>query len=218
MASVRCLKCGKLVEGLSQMCAECTEDKRANEQAMFQQATAAAVMPCPWCDATMPRAAARCPTCFREPQDFRTHAQGLESMQRGDFWVRLVAWIIDAVILSVVNTPIQLLFPPALVFVVGLGIGIGYTVYFLSQKGATPGKMVMGLRVVDGDGRFLSPMHAIGRYFSHFVSVITLGIGYLMIFGEQRLGLHDRVSGSQVVLAKSLPQLRPDPVAQPTAP
>jgi uncharacterized RDD family membrane protein YckC len=66
--------------------------------------------------------------------------------------------------------------------------------------------MAMGLRVVDMDGNLLTPLHAVGRHFSYILSAITVGIGYLMIFGEEHMGLHDRVSGSQVVFANTLPK------------
>ena len=66
--------------------------------------------------------------------------------------------------------------------------------------------MLMGLRVVDMNGELLTPMHAVGRYFSYILSAITFGIGYLMIFGEEHMALHDRVSGSQVVFANTLPE------------
>ena len=50
-----------------------------------------------------------------------------------------------------------------------------------SERGATVGKMALGLRVVTSNGQRLSFMNATGRYFAKIISAIILGIGFLMI-------------------------------------
>ena len=46
-----------------------------------------------------------------------------------------------------------------------------------SERGATVGKMAMGLRVVTSDGQRLSFMNATGRYLAKILSAIILCIG-----------------------------------------
>jgi uncharacterized RDD family membrane protein YckC len=65
---------------------------------------------------------------------------------------------------------------------------------------ATPGKMVLGIKVTDIDRNRISFWRAVGRYFSKILSGLILGIGYLMIaFTEKKQGLHDIMAGTLVV-------------------
>ena len=128
----------------------------------------------------------------------------------GGFWLRVVAYIIDAILLSVAAGVIGA--------VTGGGYGdlehINYSgsgislvagwLYFAlmesSERGATVGKMAVGLRVVTDQGQRLSFLHATGRYLAKFVSAIILGIGFLMIaFTDRKRGLHDMIAGTLVV-------------------
>ena len=69
-----------------------------------------------------------------------------------------------------------------------------------SERGATVGKMAMGLRVVTSDGQRLSFMNATGRYFAKIISAIILGIGFLMIaFTDKKRGLHDMIASTLVI-------------------
>src|SRR5215469_5227129 len=69
-----------------------------------------------------------------------------------------------------------------------------------SQRGATVGKMVCGLRVVDRQGQRISFGRASGRFFAKFISAAILLIGYLMAaFTERKRALHDIIAGTLVV-------------------
>ena len=76
-----------------------------------------------------------------------------------------------------------------------------YIAAFLSSSWqATPGKKVCGLKVVDYNGSRISFAQATGRYFAGFLSVITLGIGFVMIaWTARRQGLHDMMASTLVV-------------------
>lgn len=81
----------------------------------------------------------------------------------------------------------------------GLLIGATYEIYFISQQGATPGKMACGLRVVTPEGGRIVG-RAIGRYFAKFLSAIILCIGYIMIaFDAEKRGLHDQICDTRVI-------------------
>jgi uncharacterized RDD family membrane protein YckC len=69
-----------------------------------------------------------------------------------------------------------------------------------SERGATVGKMAMGLRVVTDKGERLSFMNATGRYFAKIISAIILCIGFIMIgFTDKKRGLHDMIAGTLVI-------------------
>ena len=79
-----------------------------------------------------------------------------------------------------------------------------FCVYFAllesSERGATVGKMAMGLRVVTDQGERLSFLNATGRYFAKIISAIILCIGFIMIaFTDRKRGLHDMIAGTLVI-------------------
>ncbi len=88
-----------------------------------------------------------------------------------------------------------------LIQVSGIVLTLVYTVYFVRKDDATPGKKIMGLRLLRSDGSKLTTGRIIGRYFAEWVSSITLGIGYLMAAfdKEQRRALHDRMCDTRVI-------------------
>ena len=65
---------------------------------------------------------------------------------------------------------------------------------------ATPGKLVLGIKVTDYLGLRPTFLRATARHFCKILSFITLLAGYAMIlFTRRRQGLHDILSGSLVV-------------------
>ncbi len=64
----------------------------------------------------------------------------------------------------------------------------------------TLGMIVMDLHVTDLKGDRISFSRATWRFFAQFLSLLTLGIGYVMqLFTARRQTLHDMVSGTVVV-------------------
>jgi uncharacterized RDD family membrane protein YckC len=157
--------------------------------------------------------------------------------QYGGFWIRVVAQMIDSMILGMVLSAIQyaLIFPltgfsplaqPAksgtdlwqalsgmfaflgISVLVSLAGGSCYEGFFVSRLGATPGKMVFSMKVVRPDGMPLGLGRAFGRYFAKQVNALTLGIGYLIVaFDDQKRGLHDMICDTRVVRPTSVPTL-----------
>lgn len=85
-----------------------------------------------------------------------------------------------------------------------------------SPASATLGMRVVGIRLLDVHGQRPSFARVNGRYLAQVLSVITLGIGYLiMLFNRRRQTLHDLVSGTVVVRVADEPA-RPRPT--PTLP
>lgn len=137
---------------------------------------------------------------------------GAAPVAYGGFWIRLVAYIIDAVLLGIVGAVLFSIFGISItepdlenydptVNVVSFVIGLLYFALMeSSERGATVGKMAMGLRVVTSDGQRLSFMNAVGRYFAKIVSAIILMIGFIMIaFTDRKRGLHDMIAGTLVI-------------------
>lgn len=85
--------------------------------------------------------------------------------------------------------------------VVGLAFWLVYFAGFeSSERQATPGKRVFGLKVTDLSGRRISFGRAVGRRFATILSMLTLGVGYAMAgFTRRRQALHDMVAGTLVI-------------------
>lgn len=140
----------------------------------------------------------------------------------GNFGERLVALLIDTIILYAVNMVIGLVVGgggmaamsamdpeegvgPMIGAMMGtmfisLVINIAYYAYFeSSEKQATFGKQAMGLVVTDMNGNRISLMNAVGRYFAKIISGIILFIGYIMqAFDAKGQALHDKIAGTMV--------------------
>ncbi len=141
--------------------------------------------------------------------------QSAQDVQYGGFWIRVVAYIIDAILLSFASGVIGFAtdmnmfeadyrnFNPAGNL---LSVVIGWLYFALlesSQRGATVGKMAVGLRVVTDQGQRLTFMNATGRYFAKFISAIILGIGFIMVaFTDRKRGLHDMIAGTLVIKSR----------------
>ncbi|MDX2054580.1 MAG: RDD family protein [Polyangiaceae bacterium] len=146
---------------------------------------------------------------------------GLGSMSYADFGIRLLAKIVDTIILSVaqgmIQIPMMLAMPqqaassPAEVFAVMTGalvpMGLSlvmqgaYYTFFIGKFGATAGKMLFKLRVVAPDGTALSYNAAFIRYLSELVTGCTCLIGYLICINDpERRTLHDRMASTRVVV------------------
>jgi uncharacterized RDD family membrane protein YckC len=137
------------------------------------------------------------------------------------FWLRFVAYIIDYLVMLVPGIVVQV----GLGLVTGaamrgsasqqtievvaqlVGILVGLIIAWLyyalmesSQRQATLGKMALGLVVTDLEGGRLSFGRATGRHFGKIVSLLILGIGYMMAGWTQRKqALHDSMANALVV-------------------
>jgi len=71
-------------------------------------------------------------------------------------------------------------------------------------RAATPGKMLIGARIVDAvTGAPPTTTQLVGRYLGYFVSTIPLGLGLLWVaFDARKQGWHDKLAGTVVVRAR----------------
>jgi uncharacterized RDD family membrane protein YckC len=128
------------------------------------------------------------------------------------FWVRLVAYIIDVIILGIPLGILNVALRPGpndpqsghpfLLSVITLIIEIAYFAGFWSSgMQATLGQKVCGLRVVSAsDFSRISFARGAGRFFGMILSGLILFIGFIMIaFTERKQGLHDMLAGTYVI-------------------
>lgn len=78
-------------------------------------------------------------------------------------------------------------------------VSLAYMVGFNGRWGATPGKRLLGLSVVSLEGFPIGFPGAFRRYLAGLLSVLTFGVGYLLVLGPQRRTLHDLIAGTRVV-------------------
>ena len=65
---------------------------------------------------------------------------------------------------------------------------------------ATIGKLALGIRVTDLDGRRIGFGRAVGRYFAKLLSFMILFVGVIMVaFTQRKQGLHDIMCGTLVL-------------------
>ena len=96
-----------------------------------------------------------------------------------DFFTRLVAIIIDGIIIGVPVFVLSLLLPLLLIYPLVLVAAIAYDVYFWTTTGQTFGKQAMGLKVVSAEtGNLVDPGTAALRYVGYIVSSIPIYLGF----------------------------------------
>lgn len=122
------------------------------------------------------------------------------------FWLRLGAFAIDNFLLSI---PYYILL--GIVMAIGGGEVLPVLIWFpirwlysvlmeSSEAGATIGKQMVRIRVVDTNGQRISFGRANGRFFAKILSDLILLIGYLMVgFTQKKQGLHDILAGTLVI-------------------
>ena len=154
--------------------------------------------------------------CNTHRPQTNTHAE-IDALPKAGFWMRLVATIIDAFIVFVLQFLLGSLLALAgiaaagqqssagsiavLVQLFGFALSVAYYVIFTGYCGQTPGKMALRIKVIRRDGSSLSYGRAAFREIpAKFISGIIFGIGYLMVaFDEQKQGLHDRMADTYVI-------------------
>lgn len=135
------------------------------------------------------------------------------------FGERLVAYIVDAIIVTIVIVVVAVIGGLALAGGVATGsasalvggglllvfailiVSLGYFPFFWARGGATPGMKMFGLIVVrDRDGGPISGGQAILRLIGYWVSSVVFYLGYIWVFvDKRRRGWHDLIAGTVVV-------------------
>lgn len=152
------------------------------------------------------------------------------------FWLRLAAYLIDGMILAPVFAALYLSlggpWPWALQLGAMLRPGMwssmwlaGLLIPWLYYAGcessllqATPGKLALGLRVVDGYGYRVGFARATGRFFGKLLSGLIMDVGYLLAaWTPRKQALHDLMADCCVVRKTGLAAWQQAAVADPAA-
>jgi len=208
--SLFCNKCGAPNDASAQFCSRCgTTFNPVSASAPGSGAGPAA--------APAPAVGYQAPPGYPVPQ---------AGARYGGFWIRVVAAIIDLIIVAVALAPFKAIFGlgglalggfdlhghhgpmvlPYLIFGGGifafLKISAGWLYEALLESScyqATLGKMIFGMKVTDLYGNRISFARATGRHFAKILSGMILCIGFIMVgFTERKQGLHDMIAGTLV--------------------
>jgi uncharacterized RDD family membrane protein YckC len=147
----------------------------------------------------------------------------------GGFWIRLLAHLIDHVILGAVAAPLFFVMAlptilrvvheaerdqepsPEMIMAILSSVFLYAAIAFAGQWlyealltssswQGTIGKRVLRLKVVDEAGNRIGFGRATGRFFAKILSSMFFCIGFIMIaFTERKTGLHDMLAGTKVL-------------------
>lgn len=201
-------------------CSKCGTQNLGNAE--FCQKCGGSLWPAP---AATQTAAGVAPAYTQQPV---AYVAGPASPYAG-FWIRVVAYILDRIVVSIVAAPFYfvLVLPsvlrivreserngepsPEVIFSVLGGVSLFLIVFFVgywlyealltsSSWQGTIGKRVLRLKVTDEAGNRISFGRATGRFFAKILSHFILWIGFIMVaFTDRKRGLHDMLAGTVVM-------------------
>jgi len=143
------------------------------------------------------------------------------SLPKGGFWLRSVAFLADVGLVVALTVAGGIL--------VGMAVQIGgvfssapqadldwlewmatrlfsavidvcYFTLFVGWRGQTPGKMLLGLKIIRISGEEVGYARALLRWFGQGLGLLLFGLGFLMVaFSRRKQGLHDKLAGTYVI-------------------
>ncbi len=161
--------------------------------------------------------------------DAQRFANAPNQYRYAGFWIRLLARFIDWLIREVVYLPLGMAFalyagfynprtfpqaqdPAVTMYVIKLVTGLSvlvvaeislnalYDAWFISHRGGTPGKLIVGLEVIRPSGEPVSFGRAFARYFAFLLSYMMACIGCIIAgVDSEKRSLHDRICDTRVV-------------------
>lgn len=131
------------------------------------------------------------------------------NLQYAGFWIRVAAYLIDGVLLWIVNVVLSFLYvgsyniygAETLLNIASLIIGVLYfTLMESSERQATLGKMAVGIKVGDQHGNRISFANALGRYVAKVIlMIVTLTVSLMWVgWDDRKQGLHDKLADTYV--------------------
>jgi uncharacterized RDD family membrane protein YckC len=142
----------------------------------------------------------------------------ITNVEYAGFGVRFLASVLDSIVQLLVIVPVAwMLFGsdffmnpdfeggPA-VLVINWVFPALYSILFWKYRSATPGKIWMGIMLIDArTGGVPDIGKLLLRFVGYIVCGLTLFLGFLLIFFDKRKrGLHDMIAGTAVIKTPSL--------------
>ncbi len=139
----------------------------------------------------------------------RDYIELTEGQRYAGFWYRVLAGLIDLVILYIISFLIGFMIGFSLInnlyfdeyyffmtwtsnFISIIISFLYYVLFQMSKKQATPGMMVVGIKIYDEKLQRAGFWRLTGRYFATGLSNLILWIGFFMIgWTKRKQGLHD---------------------------
>lgn len=121
------------------------------------------------------------------------------SYRHAGFWIRVVASLIDAIVIAAISFVIQQIIgkSDALSTLIGAVYQIGM---WVKNDGMTLGKKVMGIKVIQTNGQPMDIKTGIIRYIGYLVSGFALAIGFIWVaFDKNKQGWHDKIANTYVI-------------------
>jgi uncharacterized RDD family membrane protein YckC len=161
-------------------------------------------------------------TTFSAPSATMSAVRPVTTLRYAGFWIRFLARIVDGLIIGLVNFVVTMPLGIAsfgfltgtpdlsdiasmvgmilLATTIKVAIAGVYEITLTTMKGATLGKMALGLKVVRPDGSGISAGRSAGRFFGTWLSGVILCIGYIIAgFDDEKRSLHDRLCDTRVI-------------------
>ena len=139
-------------------------------------------------------------------EDIENSEQAKPQIVYGSFFRRYLASAFDGLVSIILFIKLgQLTNYEPFGFMIAFGLSLLYFVVFESTEKcrATPGKLLMGLRVVRENGDCLSAWIAIVRFVSKYIYVVILFTGYVMaLWRSKNQALHDSICSTCVIQYK----------------
>lgn len=149
------------------------------------------------------------------------------NVREAGFWIRFTAYLVDFLILgsmvALVTLPWADLLEASqtaalaevkkaapdfkilwhfwlLVLAINVPANFLYFVGFNGAWGATPGKLILGLRILDANGGPIGFKRAFLRHCAEWITRLTFGLGFLLVlFTPEKRALHDLIARTRVV-------------------
>lgn len=151
---------------------------------------------------------------YAAPNSDVSSAEG--EVKYAGFWIRVLAALIDSIWLLALTFTLGWMIYGAIYFE-STDLSQGYadifisyvlpfilTILFWQFKSATPGKMVLGVKIVDANtmGK-ASTGKLLVRYLGYYISMLPLLLGIFWVgWDKRKQGWHDKIAGTLVVKEK----------------
>lgn len=150
---------------------------------------------------------------YETPRSDVTSSDNYDQPVYAGFWIRVVASLIDTILILLITAPIligiygleyfesEAIIAGTWDFLISWVLPAIAIIMFWTYRSATPGKMLVKAKIVDAKtGDKPSTGQFVGRYFGYFVSMIPLMLGIIWVaFDKRKQGWHDKLAGTVVI-------------------